>query len=279
MKSLTHPSFSLTGRALLASAIVGLVGATAAMAQSSSNTDRYNSSGSAQTNSPHDMNSMSNASNDNAASTTTAATNASSSRSSDKLGWSDRHFVTKTADGNQDEIQLAQLATERSSNADVKSFAQRLVDDHTKLASELSSLASSKNVKLDKESGQSRTYKRLAKASGSDFDREFVEQMIDEHEKDIKAFKDRADDAKDSELKQFAASHLATLQDHLQMAQNLRNSIVPTGRTDTTSGRGNMDTSTGKTTTTTGAIDNGTTGSATSASSGTSSTDDKRGGK
>src|SRR3954468_19197496 len=64
----------------------------------------------------------------------TTATNAakpSATTDAGKLNWSDRHFVTKAADGGQTEVQLGQLGVERASNPDVRAFAQKLITDHT----------------------------------------------------------------------------------------------------------------------------------------------------
>lgn len=152
---------------------------------------------------------------------------------SNKLGWMDRRFVNKAADGGMAEVQIAQLAAERASNAEVKSFAQKLVDDHSKVNDELKGIASQKNVKLDDDSDKDRAYKRLAKKSGLEFDQEFVEHMIDEHEKDVKLFEKAAKDAKDADLRAFAAKHVDHLREHLRQAESLRASVMPTGRTDT----------------------------------------------
>lgn len=151
---------------------------------------------------------------------------------SSKLGWMERRWVHKVADDGKAEVQIAQLATERASNPEVKAFAQKMVDDHTKVNEELMGIASQKNVKLDDDDDQDRSYKRLSKKSGMEFDREFVEHMIDEHEKDVKMFEKAAKDAKDSELRAFASKHVDDLREHLQQAQGLRQSVMPTGRTD-----------------------------------------------
>lgn len=161
---------------------------------------------------------------------TTAST---ATTSSGKLGFMDRRFVNKAADSGTSEVALAQLASERATNAEVKSFAQQLVQDHTQVNSELTALATQKSVKLDKEDGKDRFYKRLSNKSGADFDQEFVEHMIDEHESAIKLFEKASTDAKDSDLRSFAAKHLEHLRHHLQTAQSLRASIVPTGRENT----------------------------------------------
>lgn len=152
---------------------------------------------------------------------------------SGKLGWMDRRFVTKAADSGATEINLAKLAAERASNPEVKSFAQKLIEDHQQVSSELKSLATQKNVTLDDEDlGSDRAYKRLSKKSGMEFDQEFVEHMIDDHEDSVKRFEKASTDAKDPELRAFAAKHVDHLREHLQKAQSLRSTIMPTGRTD-----------------------------------------------
>jgi len=181
-------------------------------------------------------------------STSTSDTGASSttaSRSSDKLSWGDRRFVSKAAEEGHTEKQIAELAAQRATNPEVKSYAQKLVQDHSKVNSELKSIASQKNVDLDIDDDKDRAYKRLNKQSGSEFDQEFVEHMIDAHEKDIKMYEKAASDAKDSEIRSFASKHVASLREHLQQAQSLQQSLVPTGRTDGTSGRSTSGATTG----------------------------------
>lgn len=153
------------------------------------------------------------------------------SRSSGKLGWMEKRFVTKAADSGMTEMNLAKLATERATNPEVKSYAQMLVDDHKKVADDLKTLASQKNVTLDEEDlGSDRAHKRLSKKTGMEFDQEFVEHMVDLHESDVKMFEKAAEDAKDQELRSFASRHVGALRQHLQQAQSLRSSIMPTGR-------------------------------------------------
>lgn len=161
-----------------------------------------------------------------------------------KLAWSDRRFVTKAAEDGMDEVQLAQLAAQRATNAEVRTYAQKLMSEHQQVNSELTQMAGQKNVKLDKDNEKDRAYKRLSKKSGADFDQEFVEHMIDEHEKDIKLFEKAAKDAKDPDVRSFASKNLEHLRDHLQQAQGLRQTLMPTGHMDDTSGRGTSGSST-----------------------------------
>lgn len=268
MKNATKQnSFPHGHRALIASAMIMLVGAATAAAQSGGAAGTT-SSGSTQTNPPTDTSSSSSTTGrtygtgqtdtsgrstspgstygtGSQTGTTTGSTYGSdrtttasgTTTGSARLSWSDRRFVTKAADGGHDEIQLAQLAAQRATNTEVRSFAQKIVDDHTKVNSELMSIASQKNVKVDKDDDKDRAYKRLSKKTGSEFDQEFVEHMIDEHEKDIKQFEKAAKDAKDPDVRSFASKHVADLRSHLQQAESLRQSLMPTGRMDDSSGR------------------------------------------
>ena len=289
MKSLTY-SFTHLPRATLATAVALLATASFGLAQttssssspsnSSTNSSRYGSSSSttpdnsANSNYSSSANSQSSSDNTYGTSNTTSTDSSrrhhsdlSTSSTSEKLSWMDRRFVTKTADGNNDEVALAKLAAEKATNPDVRNFAQKLVDDHTAMGTELTDLAGQKNVKLDKDNDKDRAYKRLSKKSGDEFDREFVEHMIDEHEKDIKMFEKESTDAKDAELREFASKNLAHLREHLAMAQNLRSSTMPTGRTDKSSGH--------STKSSTGSYDESSTsssGSSMPATSGSSST-------
>jgi putative membrane protein len=233
-----YHSFPSNRRTLTASAMAILLGAATAVAQSSStsatgstgsDTSRRNQSGTSTTPGTYSTGSTS--------STTAGAMTGRETTSSGRLSWGDRRFVQKAADGGHDELNLAQLAAQRATSSEVKSFAQKLVDDHTKVNSELMSLASQKNVKVDTDNDKDRTYKRLNKKSGSEFDQEFVEHMIDDHEKDIKMFEKAASDAKDPEVRAFASKHVSDLRAHLQQAEGLRQSLMPTGRMDDRSGR------------------------------------------
>lgn len=154
--------------------------------------------------------------------------------STEKLGWMERRWITKTADAGTTEVELAELATEQATNPDVKKYAQMLVDDHTKVNDELKGIATAKGVTLESEDlGSDRAYKRLSKKTDMDFDREFVEHMIDSHEDSIKRFEKASADSKDADIRAFAAKHVDHLRGHLAKAETLRATIVPTGRVNT----------------------------------------------
>ena len=58
----------------------------------------------------------------------------------------DQTFIKEAADGGLAEVELGQLAVEKSSNEEVKGFAQRMVEDHGKANENLKQLAARKGV-------------------------------------------------------------------------------------------------------------------------------------
>lgn len=76
--------------------------------------------------------------------TTSGATTSTSS-----LKWADKRFVSKVAESGQLEIAMAQLAAQRTTNADIRAFAQQLVSDHEQLARKLDQLADRKGLRDD----------------------------------------------------------------------------------------------------------------------------------
>src|SRR6185503_13939707 len=58
------------------------------------------------------------------------------------------------------------------------------------------------------------TKDKLAKLSGADFDREYMDMMVKDHVKDVKEFEEASAKAKDADLKAWAAKTLPTLREH-----------------------------------------------------------------
>jgi predicted outer membrane protein len=67
---------------------------------------------------------------------------------SSSLRWGERRFLRKAAKGSEKEVALAQLAQQRSSNPQVKQYAQMLVADHEKMNQQLEQLAQKKGVEI-----------------------------------------------------------------------------------------------------------------------------------
>jgi putative membrane protein len=140
----------------------------------------------------------------------------------DKLGSADQAFAMAAAGGGLAEVELGKLAIERAANADVKTFGQRMVDDHGRANDELSAILREKGITSPTElkGKEKATYDRLAKLTGAAFDKAYIDDMVKDHEKDVKEFERASTSSKDTNLKAFATKTLPTLQDHLKMARD-----------------------------------------------------------
>ncbi|MGV3572148.1 MAG: DUF4142 domain-containing protein [Ramlibacter sp.] len=142
----------------------------------------------------------------------------------DKVARGDRKFIEAAASSGMFEVQVSQLAASKATDAQVKSYASMLVDHHTAANNELVKIANARGVELPAAPKRSlrKDIEKLGKKSGAEFDRDYVREVgIKAHEKDIKLFQKASKDAKDPELKAFAAKTLPVLQDHLAQAQKL----------------------------------------------------------
>lgn len=139
----------------------------------------------------------------------------------------DAEFAVEVADAGLMEVELGRLASTKASSSEVKSFAQLMVDDHTKANNELKALAQQKNITLPIAMSNERQKKveNFAEKTGSEFDREYIDLMVREHKEAIDEFEDQAEEGNDAELKSWASSKVSTLRHHLQEAERIQESI------------------------------------------------------
>jgi putative membrane protein len=136
------------------------------------------------------------------------------------------NFWERAAQGGMAEAAMSNLALSKSQNTDVKNFAQMMLADHTKANNELKALAAKKKVTLPTQMGTHQSkLEDLNRFAGADFDREYVEAMIDDHKDDVELFKNEAENSKDTGLKDFAAKTLPTLQTHLRAIREIQSKM------------------------------------------------------
>ena len=142
-----------------------------------------------------------------------------------------RAFVRTVAASDKAEIKIACLALQKSTNADVKAFAQRLVDDHSRSSEQLKSTVQPSGIQVtDEISTEGRaSVERLSQLSGAEFDRAFADHMVKDHEKAISEFEQASTSLEDPGLKAFAQQTLPTLQEHLQTARDLQQKVGAQG--------------------------------------------------
>jgi len=156
-----------------------------------------------------------------------------------KLSSDETNFIKDAAQGGLMEVQLGQLAQEKTGNEKVKEFGKRMEQDHSKANEELKKIASDKDVQLSNELDKKHKGKvdKLTKLSGADFDKQYMDAMVSDDKEDIKKFQRVADKGKDAELKQFARQTLPTLKEHLQLAESTVQQVKSASKSSKTPNR------------------------------------------
>ena len=125
-------------------------------------------------------------------------------------------FLHEAAQGGMAEVDMGRLAQQKAQSPEVKKFGQMMVTDHSKANEELKGLATKKNIPLPADLGNHKSsIDKLNGLSGAEFDKAYVQMMVDDHEKDVEEFQKQADSSKDPEVKAFASKTVPTLKKHL----------------------------------------------------------------
>ena len=136
---------------------------------------------------------------------------------------SDKDFVTKAGQAGIAEVAAGRMAKENGQSPGVKTFADRMITDHSKAGDELKSVAVKSGVTVPTTSSaeQKQAAQKLASLKGADFDKAYAAQMVKDHEGAVALFEKEASAGSDADLKAFAGKTLPTLQEHLKMAKAL----------------------------------------------------------
>jgi putative membrane protein len=143
------------------------------------------------------------------------------------LNREDQKFVKEAGGGGLAEVELSKIA-QKTENADVKNFADRMIQDHTKANQELMTIARGLGIDVPKalDAEHERMRQDLAGLHGRALDEQYMRDMVDDHNKTVMLFQSEERSGQNSELKQFAQRTLSILQTHQKMAQDLSHKVT-----------------------------------------------------
>jgi putative membrane protein len=129
------------------------------------------------------------------------------------LSAKDKSFMKEAAKGGMMEVDMGKMAQQKGKSADVKKFGSTMVADHTKAGNELMAIAKKKGVDLSKEKG------KMMKLNDANFDKEYIDAMVKDHEEDLAAFQAEAKNGSDADVKGFANKTSKVIKKHLDMVK------------------------------------------------------------
>jgi putative membrane protein len=140
------------------------------------------------------------------------------------LSSDDKDFITKAAAGSMAEVAEGREIMRKATSPDIRAYGQQMVTEHGKAFEELKQLAASKGVTIPAELDNEHKGKvdKLTKYAGNKLDQEYADDMVDDHEQDVKEFQKAAQDLKDADLRAWAAKTLPILENHLSMAKDIQ---------------------------------------------------------
>lgn len=133
-------------------------------------------------------------------------------------------FLEKAAEGQQIEISLGQLATQRAESERVKEFGAQMAEDHKKAGQQVEQLAMKGGVQLSPGVSEERKQKvnKISQLSGHAFDRAYIDYILEDHETVVDEFHRSVKTIQDQDIKQWIASILPTLQGHREKARQVK---------------------------------------------------------
>ncbi len=155
------------------------------------------------------------------------ASSAQSGAAASKVSSSEERMIRQLAEANIAEINTGKLAQDKAQSDEVKSFAKKMVDDHTKALDDLKQLAQSKGVTLPTEPNkqQMAVEQKLQALSGEKFDAQYMKQAGDRAHKQTHQLLQKAAKADDTDLKNYATKTISAVESHQQMAKETERSL------------------------------------------------------
>ena len=135
----------------------------------------------------------------------------------------DAQYLTDAAEILLSEIEIGKLGLAKSSNPEVKKFAQALVTDHTKALEELNALANKKTISIPTtitEEGREE-YNKLDKYTSAEFDKKFIDLTTDDHEKAVDKMTEIAQKATDADIKTWSSRQITVMLEHHEIVKKL----------------------------------------------------------
>lgn len=139
---------------------------------------------------------------------------------------STKDFVTKAAQSDMFEVQSSQVVVQaKVKDEATKTFAQHMIEDHTKTTKELKALLQSAKAVTaapkDMSKPQQKMLNRLKGLKGDALAAEYRKEQVSAHEKAVDLFRAYSNTGDNEALKKWAGDTLPALEEHLKMAQQL----------------------------------------------------------
>ena len=143
------------------------------------------------------------------------------------INGADREFVLQAEKSNIQERVLGRMAEEKSQNGGVRKYGKMVVTDHNNASQKLVDIMEKNGIAQPRTLTEERSdaVDKMQGMSGDAFDREFVNMMVQEHQKSVNAFRLEVETAQNPDVRNYAKNMVPTLERHLKDAQDLQSGM------------------------------------------------------
>jgi len=122
----------------------------------------------------------------------------------------DAQFLVDASEMNLEAIELSILAQQRGTSSNIKELGNSIVETHKTSQGELSSLAKVKTICIPTylTNDNKEIYNKLNRNTGQDFDKAYIDLMVDMHKKAIELFEMASSNSNDTQIQNWATSSL-----------------------------------------------------------------------
>lgn len=151
----------------------------------------------------------------------------------------DANIAAIASASNQDEIQTSTIALQKATRPEVRQFAQRMVDEHTRVEQQMQQALQAKGLQ-PQDNAQSQQMKQamqttiaqLQAATAEQFDAAYLAHQVQAHQTTLQALRTTLiPNARDPQLKQMLQGVEPAVAEHLRMAQQLQAGAAPAAAT------------------------------------------------
>ena len=136
----------------------------------------------------------------------------------------DQSFLAKAMEGSVAEVELGQLAEQKSESNDVKQYGQKMASEHQQMNDKWFKPVA-KQIGASEPKGPSKKDKKLIEKlqglSGQQFDTEYIQAMVKDHKQDLKDFQSEEKNAQDPNVKQVAQQGADIISKHLELIEQI----------------------------------------------------------
>ena len=135
----------------------------------------------------------------------------------------DKQFLMTASQSDYTEMTFSKLAEQKSTNASVKAYAQKMITDHTKLEADMKPFADQMGVTpvTTLDATHQQLYDQMSSLSGTDFDKAYMSAMDTDHHASLDAFKAEEASTTNASLKPVVKKGEKVVAQHTEMADKM----------------------------------------------------------